>query len=418
MRCEGEVLCESLSHVPAGQHGGPNGSRSAGAWRRAPRAGPEHRRDHGSIGSGRRAERIRREFPAEIELASLRSGDGSAGFVLNGIAEGDLAGVRVSAAGDVDGDGVDDLLVGASGVDPAGRAGAGAGYVVFGRDTAAVGSFPAEFELSSLLPGAGGDGSSGFVLNGINVADGVGAVSDAGDPNGDGVDDLIIGSAGVDPGGRSRAGAAYVVFGRDTAAVGSFSAEFELSSLLPGAGGDGSSGFVLNGIDADDRSGSALSGGGDFNGDGVDDLIDGAIFADPDGRNIAGESYVLRDYVVFGRDTAAAGSFPAELELSSLLSANGGDGSAGFVLNGKNAEDRSGSSVSEAGDVTGDGIGDFIIGAYWAGEPGDQAFGESYVVFGRDTSQTGNFPAAFNFSRLFPGNGGDGSSGFVIVGLD
>ena len=71
---------------------------------------------------------------------------------------------------------------------------------------------------------------------------------------------------------------------------------FPLASLYPGGGGDGSSGFVLSGIDEDDRSGWSVSAAGDVNGDGIDDFIIGAIGADPGGDSYAGESYV-----VFGR---------------------------------------------------------------------------------------------------------------------
>jgi hypothetical protein len=71
------------------------------------------------------------------------------------------------------------------------------------------------FELRSLQPGAGGDGSEGFILEGARENDLAGdAVSDAGDINADGVGDVIIGATGVDPSGRTSAGASYVVFGR------------------------------------------------------------------------------------------------------------------------------------------------------------------------------------------------------------
>ena len=113
------------------------------------------------------------------------------------------------------------------------------------------------------------------------------SVSGAGDVNGDGIDDLIIGAHRADPNGNDAAGESYVVFGRTTG----FPAAFELRSLLPGRAATGATGFVLNGIDAGDCSGISVSGAGDVNGDGIDDLIIGAPHADP-----AGESYV-----VFGR---------------------------------------------------------------------------------------------------------------------
>ncbi len=109
----------------------------------------------------------------------------------------------------------------------------------------------------------------------------------------------------------------------------------------------GSGGFVINGIDPYDRSGESVSGAGDVNGDGLADVIVGAPFADPGGNSSAGESYV-----VFGKaDTAPV----------NLSDVAGGTG--GFVINGIDAFDYSGVSVSGVGDVNGDGLADFIVGA-------------------------------------------------------
>ena len=97
-------------------------------------------------------------FPANINLSSL---DGTNGFKLSGVAAGDYSGSAVSTAGDVNGDGVDDLLIGARGADPNGDY-SGASYVVFGG--AGVGN-GANLELSAL------DGTNGFRLSGVAARD-------------------------------------------------------------------------------------------------------------------------------------------------------------------------------------------------------------------------------------------------------
>ncbi|MEO1211796.1 MAG: integrin alpha, partial [Cyanobacteria bacterium J06638_20] len=211
-------------------------------------------------------------FPAQFNLSDL---NGSNGFILNSIDAGDNSGYSVSGAGDINGDGFDDLIIGAAGADPNGLS-SGESYVVFGSDQ----GFAARVNLADL------DGGNGFILNGIDALDNSGIwVNGAGDINGDGFDDLIIGANGAEPNGYDS-GESYVVFGSDQG----FAARAELADL------NGSNGFILNGIDAGDGSGGSVSGAGDINGEGFDDLIIGAIGADPNG-NGSGESYV-----VFGSD--------------------------------------------------------------------------------------------------------------------
>ena len=293
-------------------------------------------------------------FDESLDLGEL---DGTNGFVLRGIDANDASGRSVSGAGDINGDSIDDLIIGASaaGNPTGGTDYRGESYVVFGSSS----GFDESLDLGELK------GTNGFVLSGINANDASGlSVSGAGDINGDGIDDLIIGAPGADPDGKSSAGESYVVFGSS----GGFDESLDLGDL------NGTNGFVLRGIDDSDISGFSVSGAGDINGDGIDDLIIGAPSADPDGKSSAGESYV-----VFG----SSGGFDESLDLGDL------NGTNGFVLRGIDAYDASGRSVSGAGDINGDGIDDLIIGAPSADPEGKNSAGEIYVVFGFVTGFVG-----------------------------
>jgi hypothetical protein len=90
----------------------------------------------------------------------------------------------------------------------------GEAYVVFGRNGQDGETFPVILPLASLSPDSGGDGTTGFVLGGIDAYDTAGRNAAAGDVNGDGINDLIIAAEAADPGGRTDAGEVYVVFGR------------------------------------------------------------------------------------------------------------------------------------------------------------------------------------------------------------
>ena len=307
-----------------------------------------------------------------VELSTIAYGDNNDGFVLNGVSEGDFSGWSVSgAAGDINGDGLEDIIISASG------ANSGASYVVFGKSDGGI------VQLSTIADADEND-NAGFV---VNERDWRGySVSGAGDVNGDGLDDIIIGALGADPNG-SNSGASYVVFGKsDGGAV-------ELS-MIDDADANNNAGFVLNGVNAGDFSGVSVSGAGDINGDGLNDIIIGTDRAGPNGSN-SGASYV-----VFGKSDGGT------VELSMIADEDANE-NAGFVINGVNGFDRSGDSVSGAGDINGDGLDDIIIGAHSA-SPNGRNSGASYLVFGKSDGNAVELSLVEAF----------GVGGFVINGAN
>jgi hypothetical protein len=297
-----------------------------------------------------------------VELSSLTSS--STGFCINGQAASDNSGYSVSAAGDINGDGFEDLIVGAYHSNPGvtARADAGRTYVLFGTE---------EVSFYYPLPAvwlSGGFG--GFTINGQCQIDYSGnSVSAAGDVNGDGLADLIVGANYRDPYG-SNEGSSYVVFGKATTTA------LELSTVAAGSGG----GFAINGGASNEYLGTSVSAAGDVNGDGLADLIVGA----PNSSTAAGHAYVI-----FGKAGTAAVN-------ASALAAGSTDG---FVINGQCVNDQVGYSVSSAGDVNGDGLADLLIGA----KNEANSAGRSYVVFGKASTTAVDLAAVAG-----------GTGGFVI----
>ncbi len=285
-----------------------------------------------------------------------------ADVTLNGNQNADWAGVSVAAAGDVNNDGFDDVLIGASRWDGTLGADYGRAYLVFGGA-----ALPSSIALGSL------NASTGVIIEGSSFSELVGdRVAGLGDANGDGFPDLLIGAPGIAAGGVNLSGQAYIVYGGP-----SLPAVVDLGSL------SASDGVIIEGISSGDRWGSSAAAAGDVNGDGFADAMIASFFANPAGKNNAGQAAI-----VYGGP-----SLPGLIDLASL-------GSAGVHINGDNPGDALGFSCAGGGDVNGDGFDDVIVGA----DDYSSKRGRAYVVYGGMS-----LPNSINVGTL-------GSAGIVLTG--
>ncbi len=224
----------------------------------------------------------------------------TAARVLGGSARGSEFGQSVAGVGDVNGDGYADVVVGEPYADPGGNVEAGSASVFLGSAGGVV-------------------TDAARVFNGDAAGDLFGQrVAGAGDVNGDGYDDVIIGAPYATVGGRTHTGAASVFLG--------------------GASGLTTTPRVIAGVAADDLLGGGVAGAGDVNGDGYGDVVVGASRASPGGLGAAGTASVFHG--------GAAGLSAGAIRVLT--------GAAGDLL---------GSAVAGAGDVNGDGFGDLAVGA-------------------------------------------------------
>jgi hypothetical protein len=301
---------------------------------------------------------------------------------LVGEAASDSAGNTVAGAGDVDGDGRDDLLVGAVGDDEGGSY-AGAAYLVLGPVTGTLDLSLADAKLV-----------------GEEASDYVGAIAGAGDVDRDGHDDVLVGAPGA-YGDRDAAGAAYLVLGPVTGTFDLSLADAKLVGDYAGAGvagagdvdGDGHDdvlvipeiyseaptylvlGPVTGTLDlslADamlmseqrDENMTRGSGAGDVDADGRDDLLLGA-FGDHGNRDPGSA------YLVLGPVTGTV-DLPSEADAE---------------LVGEAPNDLAGVAVSAAGDVDNDGHDDLLVGAIGNDKGWEYSAGAAYLVLGPVTGR-------------------------------
>jgi hypothetical protein len=286
-------------------------------------------------------------FGTSLDLSTLNDNttlNDNNGFIFD--TSDEPFGMDVSGAGDVNGDGFADLIVGAWDVGtPAGEV-----HVIFGTDQ----GFPAWLTANDL------NGYNGFTISSSTLPVSTNtylgfSVDGAGDVNGDGIDDLIFSGIGLDE-------LAYVIFGRSD-----FSTSIDLANLSP------SDGFAVTGFDAVSDTPVVVSGVGDVNGDGIDDFAVGVSYSEY-ATNYGGETYII-----FGTDQGLGST----VDVSTL------DGNNGFTLSNDEFFNYLGRSVSSAGDINGDGIDDLAAGAPYTGYNYN---GSTFVVFGQaDEPQTANF---------------------------
>jgi hypothetical protein len=273
------------------------------------------------------------------------------------------AGWAVALNGDTDADGAADVLIASPQSAASGSANEGPGVVTL--------------LLGSDVQVDGFDGAAGITYTGSSTGEAVGYSVDWIDLDGDGLSDAAMGAHLSEPGSTpNNAGAVYVIAGPATSA--------STVDTQPYLGGGA----------AGDWLGWAISGGADVDGDGYEDLLAGAPTADDGGSN-SGAVEVVR-----GSATALAGG--------------AGSLSSWATIAGADSNDRLGQSVAGAGDVDGDGNDDLVVGAWKENTVGNNA-GAAYLVFGPLTAGTTDLATAGSPARLTGESAGD-LAGWSVAG--
>ena len=279
--------------------------------------------------------------PASVRLGEL--GDG--GFEIVGNVTNRYLGRVIAGAGDVNGDGLADVLIGSStaprktGTPPAQVE--GVVYVVFGRrDSTPV-------DLNNL-------GAGGFRIYGAPGDHAGTAVAAVGDLDGDGRPEIAVGASNASPGGRAGAGRVMIVLSSRRAG--------NVDLAAPGAGA-----LEIDGAAAGDRAGYAVAGLPDVNGDGRPDVAIGAPGPAPTSQVPAANGSVGIVHV--------PAPDAAPVDLAALAPGQGA------TLAGAPGE-AAGSALASVGDLNGDGIADLVVGAPYASPFGRVNAGVVYFVSG------------------------------------
>ncbi len=248
--------------------------------------------------------------------------------------DGDNSGHTVDGAEDVNGDGFDDILIGAYGDEDGGGGNAGQTYLILGKASGWAMDTDLSQSDASFWGEEGGDWSAY-------------SVAGAGDVNGDVFDDLLVGASDNDAGGNA-AGQAYLILGKASG----WAMDTDLSASSASFWGE----------ESVDYSGITVSGPGDVNGDGYDDIFIGGSNNDEGGDNFG------QYYLILGRATGWAMDTDLSLSDASFIGESGGSWT--------------GRQVSGAGDVNGDGYADLLVGDSYDDEGGSGA-GQTYLVYGK-----------------------------------
>ena len=275
---------------------------------------------------------------ADGTVASEQKITGGVGGFPDTLNASDRFGSGIAALGDLDGDGVEDIAVGASGDDDGGTS-AGGVFILFMNDDGTVSSTT---HICHGTSGFSGDLSSGSPEFGV-------AVAPIGDLNGDTNMDLVVGAFGDDDGGGGR-GAAYVLFLNSDGTV---SADQKISDLAGGFTGT---------LDDNDNFGVAVGAIGDLDGDTNEDIIVAARL-DDDGGGGRGAVYVLF--------LDSDGTVLSHQKISSTT---------GGFSGGLDDADYFGTSVDRIGDINNDGIEDIAVGCR-GDDDGSSASGAIWILF-------------------------------------